>query len=560
MQNKTLSSWTTKVVNLNSLTKEVVLNGWIKKIVKVSSLAFLTLYDSFGSCQLVIQEKNKSVWEQLLKLTKESVVQVVGVVQQKVNSSTQQKPVAELLVQKMKIINLAKITPFLIKNQTDGNEKLRLQYRYLDLRREKMQNIFKLRHHLYQVIRQFFQQWDGFLEIDTPILAKPTIEGARNFLVTSQAQKKSIFALPQSPQIYKQLLMTAGFAGYFQFARCFRDEDMRNDRQPEFSQLDLEINFANQKLVIDFVEKMIVSIFSQTKDLQISTPFLQLDYQTAWNKYGSDSPDLRYQLFLEDFSHLQLPNTSSPQVMKGIYFQQNLSASAWKTIQTEIQKITSTNLLFYFAGSKVETNLTSLQQEKLTKHPLYKNQWNWIGFCGNLEQTNLILGKVRTQLAQAFGLTKNNHQFQFCWIINPPMFKFSQTDNKYVAIHHPFTQPQDVNQFWDNWKNSIANAYDLVCNGSELGSGSERIYDLRLQKQVFAILGLTEKQITNEFGYFLQAMQYGFPNHAGFALGLDRLLMILVDVDSIRDVLAFPKTSKLTSILGHNSSNNEQRE
>ena len=567
MFNKNKKFITTKEVNLNLLNTEINLNGWIRKIVKTGAVAFLTLYDSFGSCQLVVSNKDTLLSSQLKQLTKESVVQITGTIQAKVNRSATAQPVAEVVVKTIEIINLAKPTPFLIKDETDGSEHLRLQYRYLDLRRTQMQNILKYRDQVYQIIRHFFNQNDQFVEVETPILAKPTVEGARNFLITSQVQTKNIFALPQSPQIYKQLLMNAGLSGYFQFARCFRDEDMRNDRQPEFTQLDLEVNFANQATILNYVEQLMVVLWQKTKQHSLSTPFPQIDYQTAWNRYGTDSPDLRYELFLQDFAALKnnvavsnselWSNFSNDKntVVKGVVFTNSLSVTDWKYIQREIQKITSYPLGFYLRGSSLKSNLSSPQQEKLFQHHLFNDQTSWIGFAGLLSTVNLVLGKVRIYLAKCFGLTNNNDRPHFCWIVNSPMFTFSPTEKKYVATHHPFVQPQNVSQFDRHWKESKANAYDLVCNGLELGSGSERIHDLTLQKKVFSILGFSEAQMNKEFGYFLQAMEYGFPYHAGFAIGLDRLLMILTNADSVRDVIAFPKTSKATSLLGSDKQN-----
>lgn len=529
------------------LNATVVINGWIKKIVKVGSFAFLTLSDSFGHCQLVASRQNTLLWQQVMKLTKESVVQIQGTIQQKVNIALVATATFEVVLSKIKIINLAKTTPFLIKDQTDALEKLRLQYRYLDLRRPQMHRYLQLRYRLYQVIRDFFAQQKIFIEVETPILAQPTIEGAQNFTVTSQIQKKQIFALPQSPQIYKQLLMNAGIAGYFQFPRCFRDEDLRNDRQPEFTQLDLEVNFADQSTIIRYVEKLCAQIYQKIKNITISHPFVQIDYQTACNKYGTDAPDLRYQLCLEEYPHLQ----SSPddnKVLKGIMFPSAISASDWKKIQTEIQKITKAPLLFYFQQPSLRTNLTIFQQQNLLQHRPNHESLNWIGFNASLQEVNLVLGKVRIHLGQILHLI-NPDTFVFCWIVDQPLFQFSVQEQKYVATHHPFCQPSSVEQFWNDWKQSRAIAYDLVCNGVELGSGSERIYDFAIQKKVFQILGLDDATINKEFGYFLAAMQYGFPNHAGFALGLDRLLMILTNAESIRDVIAFPKTSKLTSLL-----------
>ena len=543
-------SFFSKDVGPKTLDKKILLYGWIAKIVKLGSLCFIDLRDSFGVCHLIFSKKKLLLWKQVQKLTKESVVQVVGVVQKKRVLSKSFVVAFEVVVEELEIINLAKLPPFLIKNQTDGFESLRLRHRYLDLRRPKMQNILWFRYQLYQIIRGFFAKQQEFLEVETPLLAMPTVEGAQSFLISSQVQTKSCFVLPQSPQIYKQLLMNSGVSAYFQIARCFRDEDLRHDRQPEFSQLDLEINFADASVVMDCVEKLFQHIFQQLKGYRLEKFFPQIDYQVAWNKYGTDAPDLRYEFFLQDFNYLKNgeKKLGVNDVVKGVVFSFPINLSFWNRIQQEIQKITRVPLLFYFCQKQTESNLTSFQKQQLLMQRENKKPFNWIGFAGNLQQTNLVLGKVRNYLIQEFMKPDPLH-LSFCWVVKPPMFKFSSSEKKYVSSHHPFCQPLSVVDFNQNWKDSLANAYDLVCNGVELGSGSVRIYDLALQKKVFAILGVDEKVVESQFGYFLKAMEYGFPKHAGFALGLDRLIMLLTNSASIRDVIAFPKTSKLTSLL-----------
>ncbi len=539
-------------INKTFLKQKVTIFGWLVKKIKTSKLVFLTLRDGYGFCYLVIDRNNTELMLQITNLTKESVISVTGIVNyKKPNQNDNKTEDFELWVEQLRVINYSQLTPFMINDNTDGQEKIRLKYRYLDLRRPIMQKRMWMRHSVLQEIRTFFHQKKNFIELETPILSIPTIEGANNFLVESSATKKHYFALPQSPQLYKQLLMSSGFPGYFQIARCFRDEDLRNNRQPEFTQLDLEINFATSATVISFLETLIILLWKKFRSSLVTSEFLKMDYFIAWNKYGTDKPDLRYQLFLEEYklSSTKLIKDLNNEIIKGIRFKYDFSKTHWKELQNEIQKITKISLLFiFYFDKKLETNLNEKQKEEILSFLNVEKKEHWIGFCASRQLTNTVLGKVRVLLADYFQLTVNQPD-KFCWIINQPMFEFSSFKQKYVATHHPFCQPRDVSLFEKDWKNSQADAYDLVINGEEIGSGSVRIHDLKIQQQVFQILGFDQEKMNNEFGFFLKAMEYGFPNHAGFALGIERLIAILMNTNSIRDVVPFPKTSKGSCLL-----------
>lgn len=537
------------------LQKEVILYGWVQKKVNVGNFGFVFLRDSYGLSQLLIAKQNPALLAVFQSLTKETVIKATGTVQIKQVSKNNKNTVVddfEVVVKNLEVINYAQLSPFMVVDKTDGQEKLRLQYRYLDLRRPLMQKNMWLRYQVSSIIRNYFYEKKDFIEMETPILASPTIEGARNFLVASNSKQGYYFALPQSPQIYKQLVMNSGFPNYFQITRCFRDEDMRQDRQAEFTQLDIEMNFAEQNNVMNLLEDLLVKLWNKIKPDNHNLQFLKLNYFDVWNKYGTDKPDLRYELFLEDHSYLlKFLSNETNNVLKGLSLGKELSEKQWKTLQQEIQKITKKALLFFFVSvtGVIKTNLNQQQQTELRDQTL--KPFTWIGYHDQLKSVNLVLGKVRILLAQYFHLTQNKPD-SFCWIINQPMFSYSHLEKKWVANHHPFCQPQNPNRFVQNWQTSLGKAYDLVINGVELGSGSERIYDRQLQIQVFQILGMKQKKIDQEFGFFLEAMKYGFPNHAGFALGLDRLLMILSGSNTIRDTIAFPKTTKMTCLLTNN--------
>ena len=538
------SSLLTKDINARLLDQTLTLSGWIQKTRRLGSLFFFDLRDSYGIIQVIVKKTHPELFAQVQTLNKEDVVHLQGILRRRrETNSTLLTGEFELELTKLELLNSAILPPFLIQDQTDGLEKLRLEYRYLDLRRPQLTNNLRQRSNILHVIRQFLHA-QNFTEIDTPLLSFPTIEGAKNFFVHFASKSKYEFALPQSPQIYKQLLMASGVSAYYQIAKCFRDEDLRNDRQPEFTQLDLELAFVSGEQVMKITESLMQDLFQKIMGQTLVVPFPRLSYAEGWKKYGSDKPDLRYELEIKDYSVLIPPNNSNCDVMLGIDLLKPLTQSESKTLQQEIGKITSQSIAFYDLQQMTNLDL----QQITTMRKLKKNNQAVVLFRAEKSLAQLIMGKIRLLLAEFWELTKDKAP-QFCWIVDQPMFEFSNSENKYVALHHPFTRPQNVSEFQQNWKTAQAASYDLVLNGVELGSGSERVYEAALQKLIFTRLGLDEATINKEFGFFLKALQYGFPPHAGIALGIDRLVMILVQASSIRDVIAFPKTFHFNCLL-----------
>lgn len=521
-----------KTINLSekNLNQEVKMIGWVKNIKKMGSICFIELRDCHGVIQIVVKENSK-IFEKILFLTKESLIEVIGKLSLKFNKNKNIKNNNyEILISDIKIINKAELIPFKIKDETDGLEKIRLKYRFLDLRRNKIKlNLFK-RFKVLNIIRNYFYE-NNFIEIETPILSFPTIEGANNFIVESNNKKGYFFALPQSPQLYKQTLMNSGFDSYFQIAKCFRDEDLRNDRQPEFTQLDLEVCFAKKEEIMFLLEKMIKKLWKELNFNEIINKFKIITYEESISKYGNDKPDLRFDLEIKNIEFLKTPED---EIARGIWFEGNILKENYELLRNEISKITNKPLIIYCKNMIMNLHLSEIEIIKTKNKSL-------IAIISDEKTVNTVLSQVRNILGNILKLIDEN-KYEFCWVINSPMFEYSNIKKKYVSLHHPFTLPKDMENFNKKWETSLSTGFDLVLNGIELGSGSERIYDETLQKKIFNILGMNEKQIEKEFGFFLDSMKFGYPPHAGFAIGIDRFIMIILKTKSIRDVIAFPKT------------------
>lgn len=541
---------------LENVNEHVELVGWVAKKRNFGQLVFIDLRDRSGICQLVFDE---SMSEALKDVRNEYVLSVSGTVLQRKDANPDLKTgEIEVKVEKFEIINKAKTTPLIIADETDALEDTRLQYRYLDLRRPVMQNKLIMRHKITRSMREYLDNND-FIEIETPMLGKSTPEGARDYLVPSRVHPGSFYALPQSPQLYKQLLMIAGFERYYQFARCFRDEDLRADRQTDFTQVDIETSFLSEVEIQTMMEEMMVKLMKEVKGIDIQAPFLRLSYEEAMNRYGSDKPDNRFGYELQDITEIFKNSEfkvfkdciNNGGVIKTIVID-NFSSITRKEIDkyTELAKKNGAKGLVVLKAQ--DNELTGSARKFLSedevkalydtlslkdKDVLFIVSDQWTKTCN-------VLGALRNEIGYKLGLKKKD-EFSFLWVTDFPMFEWSEEQQRYVACHHPFTQPkeEDIPLLDTDITKVKANAYDIILNGYELGGGSLRIYDNDLQEKIFEILGMSEEEIRNKFGFFIDAFQYGTPPHGGLAFGLDRIAMILSESDSIRDVIAFPKNA-----------------
>lgn len=538
-------------VNESCVGQNLQISGWVKKNRKLGGLIFIDVADKTGLVQIVVQQNNPD-FDLISTVTRESVVQIFGnvVLRKNPNSSISTGKV-ELIVSNFKIISLAKTTPMIVEDTTDALEETRLKYRYLDLRRDSIRNKIIFRSKFIHALRQYLINAD-FIDVETPILTKPTPEGARDYIVPTRNGFNQFFALPQSPQIYKQLLMVAGFMQYFQIARCFRDEDLRSDRQPEFTQLDLEMSFCNENMIIANVELMLVNAIKTSMGIEIKTPFLRMKYDDAINNYGCDKPDIRYDLKLQDasmfFDKTDFKIFESAEIVKLLNLNKVINKKDFDLLKKaandnggDIAYLTFENAKL--SGGSIKNILESSIIDELIKHYNLNNS-TLIFAAGQIEIVNKILGGVRTKCGEIFKLADSS-ALAFLWIIDWPLYEYDQETKKYHAAHHPFTSPslETITTFDIEQKKARARAYDIVLNGYEIGGGSIRITDPNIQDRMFKSIGLSKKEIADKFGYLLSAFEYGVPPHGGLAIGLDRLLMILTKSESIRDVIAFPKNS-----------------
>ncbi|KAF0850994.1 MAG: aspartate--tRNA ligase [Spiroplasma poulsonii] len=542
-------------LTLKNVQTKVVLEGWVAKNRRMGGIIFLDLRDWEGITQIVVEPKHPQ-YEMINSIRNEFVIRVEGVVVERKNKNSELKTgEIEISVTTVTILSKAQTTPLIINDVTDALEDVRMKYRYLDLRRPVMQQKIMLRNHLINIIRQFLQE-QKFIDIETPILNKSTPEGARDFLVPSRQSLHNFYALPQSPQLFKQLLMLAGFDKYFQIAKCFRDEDLRSDRQPEFTQLDLEMSFVEREDIFVLVEALFKVVMAEVMNVKIKTPFMQMNYDYVIEKYGTDKPDMRYDLQLFDATTIFAQTTFSIFAnalqnnlsLKGIFIPHLVT----KKQVEELTRIAQQNKAKGLAWVKQENNVWEgsiakfiSDAEKTALLKISNNQTGTFFFVSDEKSvTCQALGAVRVELAKMFALIPPN-EYHFLWIVNWPLYEWSDETNRYEAAHHPFTAPttEYLNNFEQNLATARANAYDLVLNGYEIGGGSIRIHQSEIQQKMFQSLQLSAKEIESKFGWFLNAFNYGVPPHGGIAFGLDRLAMILTNSDSIRDVIAFPKNA-----------------
>ncbi len=541
-------------LTIKNLGDQVTLKGFVANKRKMGGVMFIDLRDRWGITQLVVKNNEEEI-------SKESVLEVTGKVIKRVDANENiATGEIEIDVESITVLSKAEQLPFIIHDELDAKEDTRLRHRYLDLRRPVMQEKIILRHKVNKAFRDFLDAKD-FLEIETPLLSKSTPEGARDFLVPTRDEAK-FFALPQSPQIYKQLLMASGFEKYFQIARAFRDEDSRKDRQPEFTQLDIELSYASEEDVKVLIEDMFKTVFAKIGN-KIETPFERMDYEVAMNTYGSDKPDLRFENTLTDvtkyFKETEFNVFKTASVIKMVRIDEVLSGKQIKLLEEEAKKNGAKGMAW--ASWDKETEEAKGPGFKFFADETAKINSD-LGYDGGtllfiadeLDVVNNALGAIRVKLNEFFNLASD--EFKFVWIENWPMFEIDSETNKLTAAHHPFTAPSDefVSSFDKEPAKAIAKAYDLVLNGFEIGGGSVRINDIDVQRRMFAAVGLDEKQVESQFGFFLEAFKYGLPPHAGAAFGIDRLIMILTNSNSIREVIAFPKNANASAVMENSPS------
>lgn len=536
----------------------ITLKGWVGRRRDLGGLIFIDLRDREGIMQLVInpEEVSASVMATAESLRSEFVIEVSGVVtaREQANDNLPTGEV-ELKVQELSVLNTSKTTPFEIKDGIEANDDTRMRYRYLDLRRPEMLENFKLRAKVTHLIRNYLDNLE-FIDVETPMLTKSTPEGARDYLVPSRVNQGHFYALPQSPQITKQLLMNAGFDRYYQIVKCFRDEDLRGDRQPEFTQVDLETSFLSDQEIQDIVEGMIAKVMKDTKGLEVSLPFPRMAYDDAMNNYGSDKPDTRFDILLQDLTEVvkevDFKVFSEASVVKAIVVKNKADKYSRKNIDklTEIAKQYGAKGLAWLKyadntiSGPVAKFLTAIEG-RLTEALQLENNDLILFVADSLEVANETLGALRTRIAKELELIDYS-KFNFLWIVDWPMFEWSEEEGRYMSAHHPFTLPtaETAHELEGDLAKVRAVAYDIVLNGYELGGGSLRINQKDTQERMFKALGFSAESAQEQFGFLLEAMDYGFPPHGGLAIGLDRFVMLLAGKDNIREVIAFPKNNK----------------
>ena len=555
-------------VSIENVGQEVVLMGFTNSVRNLGGLIFINLRDVSGIIQCVFNTDDAAMYEKAAKVRDEFVLVIVGTVAKR-DEAVINKNMAtgdiEVIAKELRILSKAQTPPFYIEENSNVKEELRLKHRYLDLRRPDMQRRLILRSKVAQIVRNYFSE-NGFYEIETPILMKSTPEGARDYLVPSRVHQGKFYALPQSPQIYKQLLMISGMDRYFQIAKCFRDEDLRADRQPEFTQIDEELSFVDMDDVISINEKLVAKIFKETKNIDIETPFIRMPFSEAMDRFGSDKPDTRFGLELVNISDAvsdcefkvftdAIANGGSVRAINA----KNLADKISRKNIDALQEFTKTYRAKGLAWIKINADgIQSPIAKFMTDEQMNKIIETMSGEVNDLilivaDKDKVVfdsLGALRIEVAKQNGLIDEN-KFNFLWVTDFPLLEFDEEENRYVAMHHPFTAPKDEDlEYLDTDPGRVrAKAYDIILNGVELGGGSIRIYNTELQAKMFGVIGLSDEEAWERFGFLLEAFKYGAPPHGGMAYGFDRLIMLLDGCDSIRDVMAFPKVQNACELM-----------
>ncbi|WP_270745280.1 aspartate--tRNA ligase [Lactococcus petauri] len=542
------------------LNQEVTVKGWVAKRRNLGGLIFIDLRDREGIVQIVVNPETaaKEIVEVADKVRNEYVLEITGKVVERASKNENIKTGGiEIEANQMQILSTSKTTPFEIKDGVEVLDDTRLKYRYLDLRRPEMLNNITMRHATTRAIRSYLDN-QGFIDVETPFLNKSTPEGARDYLVPSRVNKGEFYALPQSPQLMKQLLMTAGLDRYYQIVKCFRDEDLRGDRQPEFTQVDLETSFLGEEEIQDLTEGLIAKVMKDVKNVDVTLPFPRMKYDDAMNFYGSDKPDTRYEMLLTDLTDLaktvDFKVFSEASVVKAIVVKNNADKYSRKAIDklTEQAKQNGAKGLAWmkFEDDKLAGPIAKFLTDKTSEFVEtlgLENNDLVLFVADSLEVANSALGALRQTIAKEQGLIDYS-KFNFLWVIDWPMFEWSEEEGRYMSAHHPFTLPtaETQGELSGDLSKVRAHAYDIVLNGYELGGGSLRINTRELQEEMLKALGFSLEDAKEQFGFLLEALDYGFPPHGGLALGLDRFVMLLAGKDNIREVIAFPKNNKAT--------------
>ena len=552
-------------LDINNLNETVTLCGWVQKVRNKGFMIWLDLRDQYGITQILFDQErtSKKIFDKLNTISREYVLQITGIVMERISKNNQiNTGEIEILAQKINILNSSLTPPFTVENKTDGGEELRMKYRFIDIRRDEISKNIRLRSKINFEIRKFFNK-NGFIDIETPYLIKSTPEGARDFIVPSRINKGEFYALPQSPQTFKQLLVIGGIDKYFQIVKCFRDEDLRSDRQPEFTQIDCEMSFVDQKDVMNVFEDFIKELFFRVKNIRLDD-FPILSYEDAMKKYGSDKPDIRFDMQIHNLNgvlknnKIEIFENNDSNLCICLKDGAKLSRNQIDDLNNWVKnsEIRGKGFMWikYNHDGTIKSSISKLIDNLKANEILKVCKGNFgdliILISGNNKIPFIQLGSLRIEIAKRLDLIKTD---KFCplWINEFPLFELDENSKKISSMHHPFTSPkvEDIELLDSNPEKVYANSYDLVINGVEIGGGSIRIHDSKIQKKIFEILGFSKKEYLNQFGFLIEALKYGAPPHGGIAFGLDRLVALMANKQAIRDFIAFPKNNSGKDIM-----------